>query len=52
VASAADVGGTVQLTAASPSAGRYVLVWFTRLPPYSNGQYRVDVYDVTVAGSG
>jgi hypothetical protein len=52
VASAADVGGIVQLTAASPSAGRYVLVWFTRLPPDSNGQYRVDVYDVTVAGSG
>jgi len=33
VASATDVGGTVRLSATSPASGRYVLVWFTRLPP-------------------
>lgn len=52
VASAADVGGTVRLAAAAPAAGRYVLIWFTRLPPNGQrGQYQVDVYGVTVDGT-
>jgi hypothetical protein len=51
VASTTGAGGTVRLTASSPASGRYVLVWFTRLPPNSNGQYQVDVYGVTVDGT-
>lgn len=51
VASARDAGGDVQLTAASPATGRYVLVWFTRLPADGKGHYQVDVYDLSVDGA-
>jgi hypothetical protein len=52
VASATDVGGTVRLPATSPASGRYVLVWFTRLPPNGQpGEYQVDVYGVRVDGT-
>ena len=51
VASATDVGGTVRLPVTSPVSGRYVLVWFTKLPPNGQpSQYQVDVYSVTVTG--
>jgi hypothetical protein len=50
-ASASDVGGTVQLRLTTPASGRYVLVWFTRLPPSSNGRDQVDVYSATVYGT-
>jgi hypothetical protein len=52
VASAFSVGGTVQLRVPAPAPGRYVLIWFTRLP--SNGQqgeYQVEVHSVTVDGT-
>ena len=48
--SATDVGGTVKLQVTSPVSGRYVLVWFTRLPPDSQGTYQIDVYNATVYG--
>lgn len=51
VASAWDVGGTVRLTVATRARGRYVLIWFTRLPPGPQGHYQVDVYDLTVDGT-
>jgi hypothetical protein len=51
VASAWHVGGTVQLTATTAARGRYVLIWFTRLPPNSQGEYQVDVYGVTIDGT-
>ena len=52
VASATDVGGTVRLPVTSPLSGRYVLVWFTKLPPNGQpGQYQVDVYSVTATGT-
>jgi hypothetical protein len=51
VASASGVSGTVQLTATTAVRGRYVLVWFTRLPPNSQGEYQVDVYSVTIDGT-
>jgi hypothetical protein len=50
VGGAADVGGTVRLSAVAAS-GRYVLVWFTRLPLDTPGKYQVAVYDVTVDGT-
>ncbi len=50
-ASAAGAGGTVRLTAAHPVSGRYVVVWFTRLPPDGQGRFQADVYGVTVEGS-
>jgi hypothetical protein len=52
VAGATDAGGTVRLPVASSASGRYVLVWFTRLPPNGQpGEYQVDVYGVTVDGT-
>lgn len=51
VATATDVGGTVRLSAATRVSGRYVLIWFTALPPNGQGEYQVSVYDVTVDGT-
>ena len=50
VASASDAGGTVLLKATTAAAGRYVLIWFTRLPPDGHGHYQVSVYSVEVDG--
>jgi len=50
-ASASGVGGTVRLKVASQARGRYVLIWFTRLPPRSRGEYQIEVYDVTIGGA-
>jgi hypothetical protein len=50
VASASDAGGAVQLAATTPAEGRYVLLWFTRLPPDGQGHYQVSVYSVSVDG--
>ena len=49
VARANDAAGVVRLTAA-PTRGRYVLVWFTRLPPDQAGTFQVFVYDITLRG--
>jgi len=48
--SAQDAGGTWTLRLAEPTPARYVLIWFTRLPPVAVGQYRESVYSVTVSG--
>ena len=50
VASASGVGGTVRLALRTPATGRYVLIWFTRLPPDGQGHYQVSVYNVFVNG--
>lgn len=49
-ARAADVGGIVRLPVTAPASGRYVLVWFTRLPPDPQGTYQISVYSVIVYG--
>ena len=50
VARAADVGGVVRMS--PPAArGRYVLVWFTKLPPDPAGTFQVSVYRITVRGT-
>jgi hypothetical protein len=43
-------GGTVTLTAVKPVQARYVLLWFTQLPPDGNGTYQATVHGVTVEG--
>jgi hypothetical protein len=45
-----DVGGTVRLHLRSPQQARYVLIWFTLLPPNGAGQYQASVYHVVVNG--
>lgn len=39
VAQATNPGGTLTLRAAAPVTTRYVLIWFTQLPPDSAGSY-------------
>jgi cytoskeletal protein RodZ len=50
VARASGAGGTVRLHPASPARGRYVLVWFTRLPTDSAGTFQASVYDISLQG--
>jgi hypothetical protein len=50
VASTSNVGGTVQLHPGAPLHVRYVLVWFTQLPPDGSGTYQASVYQVIVKG--
>lgn len=51
VATATDVAGLVRLPVTSQESSRYVLIWFTELPPDGPGKYQVDVYRATVIGS-
>jgi cytoskeletal protein RodZ len=50
VASASNAGGTVRLQPGTPVRVRYVLIWFTKLPPANAGTYRASVYRITVQG--
>ena len=50
VATSAGPGGTVELSLASPVQARYLLIWFTKLPPDSTGTYQASIYSITVRG--
>jgi hypothetical protein len=50
-ASASDAGGALQLTLARPERARYLLIWFTLLPPDSSGTFQASVYNVTLKGA-
>ncbi|MGP8001596.1 MAG: RodZ domain-containing protein [Streptosporangiaceae bacterium] len=52
VAHSAGPGGIIRLRLASPAQGRYVLVWFTSLPPDPAGTFQVRVFNVVVRGHG
>jgi hypothetical protein len=49
-ATASNVGGVVKLTLPHPVAARYVLLWFTQLPPDGAGHYQESVSHVVVSG--
>ena len=49
-ATADNTGGTVRLTFRHPASARYLLIWFTKLPPNGAGQYQESVYHVLVNG--
>ena len=50
VASAANAGGAVRLQPGAPVHVRYLLIWFTKLPPDNAGHYQASVYRITVKG--
>jgi hypothetical protein len=50
VAMAADVGGWVLKNLGSAVTGRYVEIWFTKLPLDSRGTFQEHVYGVAVRG--
>jgi hypothetical protein len=54
VASATDIGGTYTFRTTSSSQGRYVLIWFTKLPPLagSGNKFEAQIYNIVVRGSG
>jgi len=45
-----STGRTVQLRPGVPVHVRYVLIWFTKLPPDNAGTYQASVYKITVEG--
>ena len=50
VATSAGAGGAVQLSLTSPVHARYLLIWFTKLPPDNAGTYQASVYAIRVRG--
>jgi len=51
VATAQNPGGTLTMRVASPVKARYLLIWFTSLPPDSTGTYQASVADVKLTGT-
>ena len=50
VASANNAGTVLSLSLKAPVRARYVLLWFTKLPPDGAGTYQAFVHGVTVRG--
>ena len=50
VASASNAGSTVHFQLGAPAHVRYVLIWFTKLPPDTAGTYQASVYKIIVQG--
>ncbi len=50
VASAAGAGGTVRMWPTAAVRAKYVLIWFTRLPPDAKGTFQASVYDIHLHG--
>ena len=51
VASNSGAGGLLRLPLASYVPARYLLIWFTLLPPDPAGTYQADIFDVTVTAT-
>lgn len=49
-AKATNVSGLVKVTLSQPTAARYLLIWFTQLPPDGAGHYQASVGNVVVSG--
>jgi cytoskeletal protein RodZ len=50
VAHVSNAGRTAQLKPGAPVHIRYLLIWFTKLPPDNAGHYQAGVYRITVLG--
>jgi len=50
VATSAGAGRTAELSLASPVHARYLLIWFTKLPPDNAGTYQASIYRIEVRG--
>jgi cytoskeletal protein RodZ len=51
VATATNAGGVLQLTPTASAPARYLLIWFTQLPPNSSGSYQAFVSGISLKGS-
>jgi hypothetical protein len=54
VAQQSGVSNTVTFPVTSTDTGRYVLIWFTKLPPMAgqSNKYQADIFNVVVKGVG
>lgn len=54
VAKATGIGGTYTFRTTSSATGRYVLIWFTKLPPLagSSSKFEAQIYNIVVRGTG
>jgi hypothetical protein len=54
VAQATNLGGTYTFHSTSSATGRYVLIWFTKLPPLagSSSKFEAQIYNIVVRGTG
>jgi Helix-turn-helix domain len=50
VASSRGANGPVRVSVTAPVRARYLLIWFTKLPPDPSGTYQVGVYKIRVQG--
>ena len=50
VATSRGAGGAVELSLAPSAHARYLLIWFTKLPPDNAGTYQASIYEITVKG--
>jgi hypothetical protein len=50
-ATAHDVGGSVRLKLRDPKRARYLVIWFTQLPPDSAGTFQEGIYSIKVKGT-
>jgi Helix-turn-helix domain len=50
VATATNAGSVLQLQPAGPVRARYLLIWFTLLPPDGSGTYQADISGVSLRG--
>jgi len=50
VATSRGAGGAVELSLTSSAHSRYLLIWFTKLPPDNAGTYQASIYEITVKG--
>jgi hypothetical protein len=50
VAAAGGIGGTHTFRITRPPRRRYLLIWFTKLPPIGPGRYRAQISSVVVRG--
>jgi hypothetical protein len=51
VASGTDVGGPHTFTAKGSTTGRYVVIWFTKMPLDSDGKYMAQIFNIVVRGT-
>ncbi|HWN62221.1 MAG TPA: serine/threonine protein kinase, partial [Streptosporangiaceae bacterium] len=52
VATADDIAGPRTFHAARVGRERYVLIWFTKLPPAGAGQFAAEIFSIVVRGPG
>jgi hypothetical protein len=51
VASKNDIGGTFTFPVTSKATGRYLVIWFTKMPPIGGGKYMAQVFSVSARGT-